>query len=85
MLVRCPNCKKEFIVGEKIFGECPNCKIKLFFKEGNEVVELVDIKEIEKKVDEISENKKIMSTDKIIIDILEIEDFSEIEKKVDEL
>lgn len=85
MLVRCPNCKEEFIVKEKVFGECPNCKLKLFFKEGNEVVELVDIKKIEEEVDRICENEKILKTDKIVIDSLDVKDFSDVEKRVDEL
>jgi len=85
MLVRCPNCKKEFIVEEEVLGECPNCKLKLFFKEKNEVVELIDIKKIEEEVDKIFENEKILESDKIIIDSLDIKDFSDIEKKIDEL
>jgi len=86
MLVICPNCKKEFIVGEEIVGECPNCHIKLIFRGENEIVEKVDIRKIEEKVDEItSENVEISLPDKILIESLELKDISHIEEKIDKL
>ncbi len=89
MLVICPNCKKEFIIGNEIYGECPNCHIKLMFRGENEVIEKVDIKEIEKKVDEItSESIKISHIDRILIDEISKEgekEISQVERKVDEI
>lgn len=85
-LVVCPNCKKEFFVGDKLYGECPNCKIKLIFRGKNEIVERIDIKEIEKKVDEIISMEKITDIDKILIESLNVgRSIEEIEKKVDEI
>ncbi|HHF55321.1 MAG TPA: hypothetical protein ENL42_00190 [Thermoplasmatales archaeon] len=89
MLVICPNCKKEFIIGDELFGECPNCHIKLMFRGENELIEKVDIKEIEKKVDEItSEVIEINPVDKLLIDEIGREaekKISYVEKKVDEI
>jgi len=89
MLVICPNCKKEFIIGDEVYGECPNCHIKLMFRGENELIEKVDIKEIEKKVDEItSETIEITPVDKILIDEIGKEaekDISYVERKVDEI
>ena len=79
-LVICPNCGHEFIVGNEVVGTCPNCKIKLIFKEGNEIVEKVDIKKIEGYVDGIKSFGKYE-----IIDIKEIKSKNGIEKKVDEI
>ncbi|RLF48067.1 MAG: hypothetical protein DRN29_00785 [Thermoplasmata archaeon] len=87
MLVVCPNCKEEFIVGDEVTGECPSCKIKLIFRGEGEIIEKVNIKEIEKKVDEITEGEiKASFLDKILIDNLPIKkDLSELEEKIDEL
>ena len=89
MLVICPNCKKEFIIGDELFGECPNCHIKLMFRGENELIEKVDIKEIEKKVDEItSEVIEINPVDKLLIDEIGREaekKISYVERKVDEI
>lgn len=85
-LVVCPNCKEEFFVGDRTYGECPNCKIKLIFRGKNEIVERIDIKEIEEKIDEIISMEKITDIDKILIESLDIEkNIEEIEKKVDEI
>jgi len=87
MLVICPNCKKEFIVGEEVTGKCPKCHIKLIFRGENEIIEKVNIEEIEKKVDEIiSENIEIPLPDKVLIESLESQkDISHIEEKIDKL
>lgn len=79
-IVVCPNCGHEFLVGNEIIGVCPNCKIKLIFKEGNEIVEKVDIKKIESIVDKIRSIGK-----QEIIEIKEIKSENEIEKKVDKV
>ncbi len=86
MLVKCPNCKTEFFVGEKVIGECPNCKLKLLFKGENEIIEKVDIKEIERKVDEIIGEEGLSEIDLAIVDELKAEkDFEKIEEEIDKL
>lgn len=85
MLVICPNCKKEFFVGNELIGYCPFCNIKLVFRNEGEVVEKVDIKEIEEKVDKIIEkkgNKSILNLFEFK-DLLKKEKIKEIERKVD--
>lgn len=86
MLVKCPNCKTEFFVGEKVIGECPNCKLKLLFKGENEIIEKVDIREIERKVDEIIGEGKLSEIDLAVIEELKAEeDFEKIEEEIDKL
>jgi len=81
MIVKCPNCGHEFIVDDdKIIGNCPRCHIKLAFKRGNEKIEIIDIKEIEKRIDSIPGVRK-----KADIDIVEIEEKEGIESRVDEI
>jgi len=80
MIVKCPNCSHEFIVeDDKIVGECPKCHIKLAFKKGNEIIEKVDIKKIEKEIDSIT------STSKGSMDIIEIKEIQDIENRIDEI
>ncbi|RLF50465.1 MAG: hypothetical protein DRN11_04590 [Thermoplasmata archaeon] len=86
MLTRCPNCKKEFIIGDELIGECPHCKIKLMFKGKDEIIEKVNIMEIERKVDEITSQEKLSEIDKTIINDLKIEeDMDKIEEEIDKL
>jgi len=80
MIVKCPNCGYEFTIGDKDVGRCPRCKIKLAFARGNEIIEKVDIKKIEREIDAIPTLYK-----KADIDIEEIEESIDIERKVDEI
>ncbi len=81
MLVKCPNCEHEFIIGEEqIVGECPKCKIKLAFPKGNEKIEKVDIRKIEEEIDKIPSIVK-----KADIEIEEIEGNGGIEEIVDKI
>ena len=68
-------------------GECPSCKIKLIFRGEGEIIERVNIKEIERRVDEITEGEiKTSFLDEILIDNLPVKkDLSELEEKIDEL
>lgn len=86
-LVICPNCKKEFIVKDEVIGKCPNCNLSLIFKGKDEVIEKINIKEIERKIDEITEEEaEISLTDKILIDSIGLEEIIlKIEKEVDKL
>ncbi len=87
MLVVCPNCKKEFIIGEEVIGNCPSCGIKLIFRKEGEVVEKVNISEIEKRVDELTEEGEITDIDRTILDLINAEEIliEEIERKIDDL
>ncbi len=74
MLSKCPNCKTEFIVHDEVIGACPSCGLKLLFREGDEIIEKVDIKEIEKKVDEITqETTEVSVIDLSLVEMLDVE------------
>jgi len=85
MLVICPNCKTEFIIHDEVVGECPVCELKLLFKGENEVIEKVNIKEIERRVDEItSENRELSNTDRFVMEMLDIRK-EEMEEEIDKI
>ena len=85
-ITRCPNCQKEFLIGEETIGKCPYCEIKLIFRGENEIVEKVDICDIEKKVDEIISVEEIEDLDKLVINTIGLEkDISKIEEEIDRL
>jgi len=84
MLSKCPNCKTEFIVHDELIGKCPSCGIKLLFRGENETIERVDIKEIERKVDEITEEgEEITNLDLSVVEILNVEE--EINEEIDKV
>ncbi len=86
MLVICPNCKTEFIIHDELTGECPVCGLKLLFKGENEIIERVNIKEIEKRVDEIvGENVELSKTDRFVMEMLDVGEKEEMEEEVDKI